>query len=158
MKKLTVVLALACSYLTSCTPDAVTSAAKLDKAKVWLEEVQFNPGKNMNNNSPVSVRVVVVHTDALYKKIGKLTAAQYFEQETGLKADHAGEFETFSYEVVPGQKNELLSIEVSDVNSVGTWVFCRYSTPGPHRQKVGTERIVELELLDKDFKLKTIKP
>lgn len=159
MKHWAVVLPLLGLTLTGgCAPDAITSAAKLTQAKVWLQEVQFNVGKNMNNNAPVTVKVVIVHEDELYKKIGKLTAAQYFEQETSLNADHAGEFEVFTAEVVPGQRNEPLPIDPSNVNSVGIWVFARYATPGPHRQKVGTDRVVQLELLEKDFKIKTVKP
>lgn len=152
------VIASSAFALLGCAPDAVTSAAKLSKAKVWLHEVQFKIGKNMNNNSPVTVKVVIVHEDELYKQIGKLTAADFFQQEANLNADHGGEFEVFTAEVVPGQKNDPLAIEPSNVNSVGIWVFGRYATPGPHRQKVGTDRIIEVELLDKDFKVNTIKP
>ncbi|MBX3458122.1 MAG: hypothetical protein KF820_07185 [Candidatus Paracaedibacteraceae bacterium] len=144
--------------MASCTPDAVTSAASLSVAKVWLQEVQFNVAQNMNENAPVSVKVVIVHDADLYKKMGKLTAAQYFDQEANLQADHAGQFEVFSAEIVPGQKNDPLPVDPSDVNAVGIWVFGRYASPGPHRQKIGTDRIVQLEMLKKDFKVKTIKP
>lgn len=144
--------------MASCAPDAVTSAAQLSAAKVWLQEVQFNVGKDMNGNAPVSVKVVVVHDADLYKKMGKLTAAQYFDQETGLQADHAGQFEVFSAEIVPGQKNDPLPIDIANVNAVGIWVFGRYSSPGPHRQKIATDRIIQLEMLKLDFKVKTIKP
>ncbi len=144
--------------LASCAPDAVTSAATLSTAKVWLQEVQFNVAQNMNENAPVSVKVVIVHDADLYKKMGKLTASQYFDQEANLQADHAGQFEVFSAEIVPGQKNDPLPIEPSNVNAVGIWVFGRYASPGPHRQKIATDRIVQLEMLKKDFKVKTIKP
>lgn len=144
--------------MASCTPDAVTSAATLSVAKVWLQEVQFNVGQNMNDNAPVSVKVVIVHDADLYKKMGKLTASQYFEQEANLQADHAGQFEVFSAEVVPGQKNDPLPVDPSDVNAVGIWVFGRYASPGPHRQKIGTDRIVQLDMQKLDFKVKTIKP
>ena len=157
MKRYLNILAAA-GVMASCAPDAVTSAAKLSAAKVWLQEVQFNVAQNMNENAPVSVKIVIVHDADLDKKMGKLTASQYFEQEANLQADHAGQFEVFSAEVVPGQKNDPLPIDPSDVNAVGIWVFGRYATPGPHRQKVGTDRIVQLEMLRKDFKVKTIKP
>jgi len=157
MKKiLALVAAVMCA--SSCGPSAVASAAKLSAAKVWLQEVQFNIGKDMNDNAPVSVKVVIVHDDDLYKKMGKLTASQYFDQEANLQADHAGQFEVFSAEVVPGQKNDPMTIEPSNVEAVGIWVFGRYATPGPHRQKIGTDRIVMLDMLKKDFKVKTIKP
>jgi type VI secretion system protein len=143
--------------LSGCSSD-IASAIKLSPAQVWLQEVQFKVGAQMNNNAPVSVRVVIAHNDEVLTELGKLTAAQYFEREATLKADHVGDCETVAAEIVPGQKNDPIHIELSNVNSVGALVFCRYSTPGPHRHRIGTDRIVRLELGKTDFSVTTIKP
>ena len=151
MKKIALAIGVFCSGLMGYALDSYV-------AKVWLHEVQFNVAKDMNNNAPVSVKIVIVYDNDLYKKMGKLTAAQFFEQEASLAADNAGKFEVFNAEIVPGQKNDPLLIEPKDTSGVGIWVFGRYATPGPHRQSIGTDRIVQLNLLKKDFKVATIKP
>ncbi|AIK95766.1 hypothetical protein [Candidatus Odyssella acanthamoebae] len=151
MKKIALAVGVFCSGLMGHAIDSYV-------AKVWLQEVQFNVAKDMNNNAPVSLKIVIVYDNDLYKKIGKLTAAQFFEQEASLASDNAGKFEVFNAEIVPGQKNDPLPIEPKDTTGVGIWVFGRYATPGPHRQSIGTDRIVQLNLLKKDFKVATIKP
>lgn len=127
-------------------------------AAVWLQEVQFTLEKNMNNNAPVKVHVLVVYDDGLLKQLKKMPAVDYFKQSEGIKKDYAGKLDVFVAEIVPGQKNDPLKIEPTNTNGLEALVFARYATPGAHRASVGTDRIVQVDLQEKDFKLVTIKP
>lgn len=147
--------------LGGCAPDALKSglisAVKMDPAKVWLEQVKFNPSADVNSNAPVTVDILVFYDAEAMKKVAALTADKYFKQKDQLKKDYGDQIDFFSFDVVPGQKMKDQDINLSKSSGLAAIAFARYNTPGPHRVAIGPDRIIQLELEKKDFKITKIK-
>ncbi|WP_032112300.1 hypothetical protein [Candidatus Paracaedibacter symbiosus] len=147
--------------LSGCAPDAiksgVASAAKMEQAKVWLEQVKFNPTPDVNGNAPITVDILVFYDAEAMGKVAALTADKYFQQKDQLKKDYSDQIDFFSFDVVPGQRMKDQDIELSKASGLAAVAFARYSTPGPHRVAIGPDRIIQLDLEKNDFKITTIK-
>lgn len=150
------------AMLGGCAGDALksglASVMKLDPAKVWLEQVKFNPSEDVNSNSPVTVDILVFYDAESMKKVAALTADKYFSQKDQLQKDYGDQIDFFSYEVVPGQKMKDQDVNLSKSTGLAAVAFGRYSTPGPHRVAIGGDRVIQLDLEKNDFKITTIKP
>jgi type VI secretion system protein len=156
MKKIAFLLALAPALMACGGGDlmsAVKSAVSLEPTKVWLQRVYFQVDEKLNNDAPVTVDVVIVYADSLLKEIAKFTAAQYFEKKEQIRRDAGENAEIYTYELVPGQTLSPQTIKPNHVTGQGIIVFARYATPGDHRQAIGPDREVTLQMGVKDFKV-----
>lgn len=142
-----------CFPLGGCADGAIAGAIKMDQAKIWLEKVNFKIAKNVNGDSPVAVRLVIVYDDGLLGQVSGMTADQFFEAESQLRKDHANDMDVFPWEVVPGQEMDSESITMTKAYGKGGFVFARYSTPDAHRESLADEQEVTLHLDEKDFYL-----
>lgn len=142
---------LVCVSLGGCADGALQGAAKMEKAKIWLEKVNFKVAKNVNGNAPIAVRLVIVYDDGVMGEVSKMTADQFFEQESQLKKDHANDMDVVSWEVVPGQEMDSESINPTKAYGKGGFVFARYSTPDAHRESLADEQVITIHLDEKDF-------
>lgn len=146
--------------LSGCAPDAVksglSSAFKMEEAKVWLESVKFNVANDVNGNAPVTVDILVFYDAESMGKVAKLTADKYYQQKDQLKKDYGDQIDFFSFEIVPGQRMADQPIELSKASGLAAVAFARYGTPGPHRVAIGPDRIIQLDLEKNDFKITTI--
>ena len=140
-----------CVSLGGCADGAIMGAAKMEKAKIWLEKVNFKVAKNVNGNSPIAVRLVIVYDDGVLGEVSKMTADQFFEQESQLKKDHANDMDVVSWEVVPGQEMDSETINPTKAYGKGGFVFARYSTPDAHRESLADEQVITIHLDEKDF-------
>ena len=143
--------ALLCISLGGCSDGAFQGAMKMEKAKIWLEKVNFKVAKNVNGNSPIAVRLVIAYDDGVMGEVSKMTADQFFEQESQLKKDHANDMDVISWEVVPGQEMDSESISPTKAYGKGGFVFARYSTPDAHREALADEQVITIHLDEKDF-------
>lgn len=163
MKNLMVKVSLvgALVALSGCAPDAITagvaSAAKMQMAKVWLQQVKFNASPDVNGNAPVTVDILVFYDPEAMGKVAALTADKYFKQKDQLKKDYGDQIDFFSFEIVPGQRMKDQDIELSKASGLAAIAFGHYSAPGPHRIAIGSDRIIQLDLEKNDFKVTTIK-
>ena len=142
--------------LASCSDGALAGAAKIDKAKIWLEKVKFKVNKEVNNNAPVSVDLVVAYDAEPLGKLASLTADQYFDGKDQLKKDFADKVDFFEWEIVPGQQKEDESISLTKAYGLGGFVFGRYSTPDAHRQTLADQHVIMVHLDKKDFYISKI--
>lgn len=137
--------------LTGCSDGALAGAAKMDKAKIWLEKVKFKVSKEVNNNAPVPVDLVVAYDAEPLGKLAGMTADQYFDGKDQLKKDFADKIDFFEWEIIPGQQKEDESISLTKAYGVGGFVFARYSTPDAHRQTLADQHVIMIHLDKKDF-------
>lgn len=140
-------------FLGGCNDGALEGAMKMDKAKIWLEKVNFKVAKKVNGNAPVAVRLVIIYDDGVLGEVSKMTADQFFEQETQLKKDHANDMDVVPWEVVPGQEMDSETINPTKAYGKGGFVFARYSTPDAHRESLADEHEITIHLDEKDFYL-----
>lgn len=148
-----------CLLLAGCgnSADALVSAVKkgmnFERSKVWIEKISFRADDNMNDQSPVTVNVVVVYDAALLAEVVKLDAQAYFQKADQLKVDNNGKMDVFSFDIMRGQRLLDQPISLSRMSGEGAVVFARYASPGPHRALLNDESAVVVELNKDDFKI-----
>lgn len=144
--------------LSSCgAPKALTDAIKGDTAKVWIEKLVFDVKEGVNNNAPVAVHLVVAYTDEVNGKLAKLAADKYFEDQKQMEKDYKDAVDFFKFEITPGQRMPDQNVTLSHTNGLGGYIFARYSSPGPHRASISSDRVVKIILGKIDFEIQTVK-
>lgn len=147
--------------LAGCGSDAVVSALKsvvsLQPAKVWIERINFSASDDVNDNSPVTVHVVIVYKPELLADLSKMDADAYFQKIEQIKLDNAGQIDVFVWDIIRGQHLNEIPITPSKVSGEGVLVFARYSSPGPHRVAIADDREVTIQLDKLDFKVIPVK-
>jgi type VI secretion system protein len=129
----------------------------MEPTKVWLQKVYFEVDEKLNNDAPVTVDLVIVYEEALLKELAKLTASQYFAKKEQIRRDAGETIDVYTYEIVPGQTLAPQPVKPNHVTGQGALVFARYATPGDHRQAIGPDREVTLQMGTKDFKVIPVK-
>lgn len=113
---------------------ALGLAACADSPSLNLDVVELTAVERANDTTPVAVDLVMVHEEPLVDTILGLTAQDWFDQRTQLRADHPRGLTVFSWEIVPGQ---TLTAPVKGEQAAWAGiVFTKYRTPGPHRLRV----------------------
>ena len=151
-------------FLVSCSDGALAGAAKMDKAKIWLEKVQFKVSKDANNgnstgNPPILgsafyTDLVVAYDAEPLGKLAAMTADQYFADGTGkdqLKKDYADKIDFFEWTIIPGEIKEDEKIDLTKAYGLGGFVFAQYTTPDKHRHAIADQEVIMIHLDKKDF-------
>lgn len=132
---------------------AVKKGMNFERSKVWIEKISFRADDNMNDQSPVTVHLVVVYDAALLGEIVKLDAQAYFQKVDQLRVDNSGKLDVFSFDILRGQRLLDQPINLTRMSGEGAVVFARYSSPGPHRALLHEESAIVVELNKDDFKI-----
>lgn len=138
-------------FLGGCDDGALAGAIKMDRAKLWLEKVNFKVSKRVNSNAPVSVHLIIIYDDGVLGQVSAMTADQYFAAEPQLRKDHANDIDITEWEIVPGQKMDSETITLRKAYGKGAFIFARYSTPDAHREGIADEQEITVHLDEKDF-------
>lgn len=155
-------LSLLSIFLISCSGpgDMIGSAFKnmgMSGSKVWLEHVSFRASDDMNDQTPVTVHIVVVYDAALLADIVKLDASSYFEKIDQMKIDNAGKIDVFPFDLIRGQRLNDQTISPSKMSGEGVVIFARYSNSGPHRAVLSDEAAIIVDLGREDFRISPVK-
>jgi hypothetical protein len=143
--------------LYGCADGAFSGAAKMEKANVWVEKVRFKLSPVMNEDSPVTVALVVAYDPEVLTQLSKMTANQYFGQEgTQLKSDSGNKIQEFKWEIPIGQEKEDEEINLEKAYGQGAFVFAHYQTTDAHRQALSHEHVIMIHLDEKDFWVESI--
>lgn len=107
---------------------------------------------NANQNSPVAVAVLVVYEDGVMNELSKLSASQWFEQAEQRKRDNPDgtAFDILSWEVMPGQRIQELTIELQGRDARGL-VFADFYSEGDHRSRFNPAHTILVVLGVNDF-------
>ena len=140
-----------CVSLQGCADGALDGAIKMEKAKVWIEKVNFKVSRKVNSNAPVDVHLIIAYDDGVFGQVSAMTAAQYFVALAQLRKDHADDIDVFEWEIVPGQEVDPEEITMKKAYGKGAFVFARYTTPDAHREAIGDDEEIIIHLDQKDF-------
>ena len=122
-------------------------AAKVSNGKLSLQ-VTISP--NANQNSPVAVDVLLINDKAFLKAVQGLSASDWFTKKAQLQLQYPKSAEISSWEWVPDQKVQPLSIDVP-VNAQAAMMFANYASAGPHSAVLPIKGKVNVLLEDDDF-------
>lgn len=113
-------------------------------------EIQIDP--HVNEDSPVSVELIVVFDAKLLDELLALDARTWFADREKVRRDHPEErdFVTKLWELVPGQAPVSASISFG-AGARGAIVFANYASAGAHRQRLDPHQDVLIHLEANDF-------
>ena len=134
---------------------AFRSIVNLDPSKIWLEKVEFQASEDVNDDSPITVHLIIFYDKKLFEKLLAMDSETYFESFEQIKRDSVGACDFFCWDIVKGSHFSK-KIEPSRVDGLGGLIFARYKpdkSPGPHRAMVGDDVAILVQLNKLDFKI-----
>jgi type VI secretion system protein len=154
MKKPCIIL-LSCSlWFSACgIPQRMAYDTTRHEGKLLLD-VNLYPDANQNN--PVALDLVLVNDKAVLTQLAAMPASQWFNNRTQVERDHPGETQLKSWEWVPGQDVNRISVPINP-KVKGAIIFARYFSPGAHRAVIKTPGHLQIDFKDTDFTLQTKK-
>jgi type VI secretion system protein len=132
------VLSLLGVSLPACAPPAM--------------RLSFNVDPDANNNSPVSISVIVAYEQPVIEKLLALSAKQWFQQREQFLRDHPKDVEEALWEFVPGQQIPPFAKKLKATPKLGV-IFANYRSPGTHRYLFEPGRPTQLMLGQKGLNL-----
>ncbi len=104
--------------------------------RVELGDINIFTDTGANLNTALEIEIVLVQDPDVLKKISELTAAKWFEQREDIRNTYPGGFESFKWELSPGQDVRLGGDRLKDKRAFAVVVFANYLTPGEHRARI----------------------
>lgn len=117
-----------------------------------LQNVSFAASLDANENTAVSMDLVMVYEKNLLATIKKMTADQYFSGIDQIRLDNPEFLAIWRWEIVPGQVGNFSLSPEKD--AWGIVLFGDYQSPGDHRASVGAFSAISVFVENKDFRLK----
>lgn len=103
---------------------------------VEFGDLYFLTDAGANLNTAIELEIVLVQDVDLLKKASELSAAKWFALREDIRKTYVGGFESFRWELVPGQDLRLSSAQFRDKRAFAVLVFANYLTPGEHRARI----------------------
>jgi len=133
---------------------AACSAANHAQCK---QDVRVNISPQVNQNTPVTVDIVLVSDEGLLGELMTMPASEWFAKREQIRRGHplkAG-FDARRWEWMPGQVVEPIPLSI-DRKVKGGVVFVNYLTPGAHRAAIPLCKDVVISLDVADFAVETV--
>ena len=126
-----------CVTLSACGAiDLVKDVFVPRVPRVELGDINVFTDTAANLNTALELEIVLVQDPDALKKISELTAAKWFELREDIRKNYPGGFESFKWELVPGQDVRLAGQNLKDKRAFAVVVFANYLTPGEHRARI----------------------
>lgn len=104
--------------------------------RVELGDINVFTDKDANLNTALELEIVLVQDPDALKKISELTAVKWFEQREDIRKNYPGGYESFKWELSPGQDVRLAADKLKDKRAYAVVVYANYLTPGEHRARI----------------------
>ena len=116
--------------------------------------VRVDVDANANQNSPIAFAVLVVYDKAVFVELGKLTAAEWFQQSDQRLRDNPdmSQFDVIIREWMPGQKIATIDMKLQGKECRGL-VFADYYAEGDHRMRFNPESGILVVLGEEGFSI-----
>ncbi len=123
--------------LSACGAMDMIKGAFIPKVpRVEVGDINVFTDKGANLNTALEVEIVLVQDPDVLKKISELTAAKWFEQREDVLKNYPGGYESFKWELSPGQDVRLSGEKLKDKRAYAVMVYANYLTPGEHRARI----------------------
>ena len=116
-----------------------------------LEQVDISLDNDANQDSAVSVDILMVYKDDLMKALMKMKAADYFASRLQILRDYPDMVDMWHWELTPGQVVRDYPITQRKEKPLGAVIFADYFAPGDHRIRFAGEDHAHIRLKKFDF-------
>jgi len=106
--------------------------------KVSWSQMSIMASDGMNDNSPVSVDVVLVSDSTLLARLAAMPASKWFAGRDDFANAYPKGIRFRSWEVVPGEHLNVKGEVFSGPRVAGAFVFANYPGPGAHNIRIDT--------------------
>ena len=137
--------AFLCAVLAACS---VTK--KVTSAFGGQLPVQVQIADDANEDSPIAFDTVIVYDKDLVEALLKMSANDWFAKKKQFIADHQSDVAVQSWEWVPGQIVEPLSIDYRP-GAKKVVLFAYYQTEGDHRAVIQPRQPAKIVFNDREF-------
>ena len=147
-----VVIGCLCALLlVACS--TVSNLGQLLLPDVQLQTVTLEASKDVNGGYPVALDVLLLTDQKVYDALGNLRATEWFAGKADYLRQHQNKLFLTSWELVPGQRLEGVSLTVPPQAVIGTLIFADYLGDRTYRASVVKKRAVVIQLNRDDFEL-----
>jgi type VI secretion system protein len=126
----------------------------LGKPPVTAVSLVATPG--VNNGYPVAVDVVFVYDQTAWDALPKLRACEWFSARTDMKLLYARQLDILSWELVPGQRLNRVTLPERLRSALGAVVFADYTGTGAYRAVVQSRNRVQVNLGAQGFEVRDV--
>jgi type VI secretion system protein len=112
--------------------------------------VEVKIADDANDDTPIAVDLVVVYEKTLVEDLLKMPATEWFKKKKQFMLDHQGAVEVKSWEWVPGQMVETITVEYR-AGCKKVIVFADYNSEGDHRASISPQQPSRVVFKDRDF-------
>lgn len=117
--------------------------------------VQVSIADDANEDSPIAFDTIVVYDKDLVDALLKMSATDWFAKKKQFLADHQNDVAVQSWEWVPGQIVEPLSIDYRP-GAKKVVFFAYYQTEGDHRAVIQPRQAAKIVFNDRDFSVEAL--
>lgn len=144
----TKILMICALLLAGCssTPDPLEN-----EPEPVFEEISIRLDSDANNASATAIDLLLIYDYDLLKTLMKMSSGQYFGSIDQLKSDYPSLIDVVHWELTPGQTIKDHAVPLRSEIPVGALLFADYSTPGPHRLRIGESESINVRLRRQDF-------
>lgn len=104
--------------------------------KLGWTDVTLSAAPGANQNSPITVDVVLVFEDDMLERLSELPATKWLGVREDLRKTFPKSLSYRTWELVPGQSIQVPGDSFGTPRVVGVLVYADYTTPGAHRLRV----------------------
>lgn len=126
-------------------------ASKSDSPLICLNKVDISLDSDANQDSAISVDILVIYKEELLKAVMKMTAKDYFASSMQIKRDYPDMVDIWHWELTPGQLVRDYPITQRSDRPEGAVIFADYFAPGDHRIRFATQDHAHVRLKKYDF-------
>lgn len=118
---------------------------------VYLNEVNLSLDGDANQKSATSIDLLIVYNQALMQVLLGLDAKTYFVKAKQIKQDYPDLADIHHWELTPGQVIREYPIKLRSEEPKGAFMFADYYTPGQHRVRLGSSKVIHVVFKANDF-------
>ena len=127
------------------------SLLKFGPTQIDVQELRILVSPDANGDSPLTVEAVLITDENVLKLLSALPADKWFERRNQISFDYPKGFQSWSWELVPGQEMTLKPPPFMGKSGMAVLLFAHYYFPGEHRARIDSGSVVTVNFQEKSF-------
>lgn len=150
--QITVVL-LGTFLLAACSSVDLPNLGKYMWSDPQLQTISLRATKDVNAGYPIAVDVLLITDQKAYDTLSNLRSTEWFTGKVDYQRQYQKKISLMSWELVPGQKMDGVSLLSPSDTVVGALIFADYIGERSYRAAVTKQKRVLVQLGKDDFQV-----